>query len=124
MINPFQDQKTFMEACNQTTTISNTDQFNLYLNLIREEVYELSLAQQEGDDLEKLDALIDIMVVTIGAVYSMGANAEGAWQEVMRTNMAKIDSVSGKVRKRQDGKVLKPEGWQPPNLKSFLNDIQ
>jgi predicted HAD superfamily Cof-like phosphohydrolase len=52
----------------------------------------------------------------------MGANGEGAWNEVMRTNFAKIDKETGKVRKREDGKVLKPEGWTPPNLGRFLND--
>jgi predicted HAD superfamily Cof-like phosphohydrolase len=50
----------------------------------------------------------------------MGADAEGAWNEVMRTNLAKIDSVTGKVRKRADGKVLKPDGWQPPSLEKFV----
>jgi predicted HAD superfamily Cof-like phosphohydrolase len=39
----------------------------------------------------------------------------------MRTNFAKIDAETGKVRKREDGKVLKPEGWQPPNLVPFVN---
>jgi hypothetical protein len=38
----------------------------------------------------------------------------------MRTNFAKIDAVTGKVRKREDGKVLKPEGWSPPNLEPFV----
>jgi predicted HAD superfamily Cof-like phosphohydrolase len=68
-----------------------------------------------------LDALIDILVVTTGAIHSMGADAEGAWKEVMQTNFAKIDSETGKVRKREDGKVLKPLGWVPPDLGSFLN---
>jgi len=38
----------------------------------------------------------------------------------MKTNFAKIDRETGKVRKRDDGKVLKPVGWTAPNLKSFL----
>jgi hypothetical protein len=38
----------------------------------------------------------------------------------MATNFAKIDRDTGKVRKREDGKVLKPVGWVPPNLTSFL----
>jgi predicted HAD superfamily Cof-like phosphohydrolase len=85
--------------------------------LIQEEVKELEESTtMEGD----LDALIDILVVTIGAIHSMGADAEGAWKEVMRTNFAKIDSETGKVRKRDDGKVLKPLGWTPPNLTPFL----
>jgi hypothetical protein len=50
----------------------------------------------------------------------MGSDAEGAWKEVMKTNFAKIDYETGKVRKREDGKVLKPVGWVPPNLKPFV----
>jgi predicted HAD superfamily Cof-like phosphohydrolase len=50
----------------------------------------------------------------------MGADGEGAWREVMATNFAKIDRQLGKVRRREDGKVLKPEGWEPPKLQNFL----
>ena len=67
-----------------------------------------------------LDALIDILVVTIGALHSFGADGEGGWKEVMQTNFNKIDRDTGKVRKREDGKVLKPVGWTPPNLTPFL----
>jgi predicted HAD superfamily Cof-like phosphohydrolase len=50
----------------------------------------------------------------------MGADAEGAWKEVMKTNFAKIDNETGKVRKREDGKVLKPLGWVAPELSQYL----
>jgi hypothetical protein len=39
----------------------------------------------------------------------------------MRTNFAKIDKETGKVRKREDGKVLKPQGWTPPELEQYLS---
>jgi predicted HAD superfamily Cof-like phosphohydrolase len=48
-------------------------------------------------------------------------DGEGAWKEVMDTNFAKIDPDTGKVRKREDGKVLKPDGWRPPDLKAFID---
>jgi predicted HAD superfamily Cof-like phosphohydrolase len=50
----------------------------------------------------------------------LGGDAEGAWKEVMKTNFAKIDHETGKVRKREDGKVLKPMGWKAPELEPFL----
>ncbi len=121
MTNPFKDQERFMTACDQTVDRGNTDQFNMYLKLIEEEAEELNQAIISKDRVEMLDALTDILVVTIGAIHSMGADGEGAWNEVMRTNFAKIDPTTGKVRKREDGKVLKPEGWQPPNLKNYLS---
>lgn len=117
MTNPFQDQTKFMQACGQTTDRFNRDQYELYCNLIKEEFGELVASSTKIDDL---DALVDILVVTIGAINSLGADAEGAWNEVMRTNMAKIDPVTGLVRRRDDGKVLKPEGWQPPDLAPYI----
>ena len=120
MTNPFRDQEKFMRACDQIVDKHDTDQFMMYCSLITEEMQELAVALTNADDVEALDALIDILVVTIGAIHSMGADAEGAWKEVMRTNFAKIDSETGKVRKREDGKVLKPLGWEPPKLAPFV----
>ena len=119
MTNPFRDQEKFMRACDQTVGEVNAGQFGLYKSLIKEEYEELIQAKSQ---LDELDALIDILVVTVGAIHSMGADAEGAWKEVMRTNFAKIDSETGKVRKREDGKVLKPLGWTAPDLKPYLKD--
>ena len=120
-MNPFRDQEKFMRACDQSVDNFDEKQFNMYLGLIEEEVNELVSAIEKQDRVETLDALIDILVVTIGAIHSMGADAEGAWKEVMKTNFAKIDKETGKVRKREDGKVLKPVGWVPPDLKPFLS---
>ena len=120
MINPFKDQAWFMEACGQTVDQYNRDQFNLYVQLIGEETGELADAINANDSVETLDALIDILVVTIGAIHSMGADAEGAWEEVMRTNAAKVDLDTGKVIKREDGKILKPLNWTPPNLAPYI----
>jgi len=120
MTNAFRDQEKFMKACDQSVEGYNEAQYSMYLNLIAEETQELSVAVQNDDKIEQLDALIDILVVTIGAIHSMGADAEGAWKEVMSTNFAKIDKETGKVRKREDGKVLKPVGWVPPTLAPFV----
>ncbi len=121
MTNPFRDQEKFMRACDQSVEGFNEDQFNLYVKLIGEETGELADAINAEDRVETLDALIDILVVTIGAIHSMGADGEGAWKEVMQTNFAKIDKETGKVRKREDGKVLKPLGWVPPELAPFVS---
>ena len=119
-MNPFRDQEKFMRACDQSVGAFNKDQFKLYVDLIEEEATELSDAIAAHDKVETLDALVDILVVTIGAIHSMGADTEGAWKEVMQTNFAKIDKETGKVRKREDGKVLKPVGWVAPNLTPFV----
>jgi predicted HAD superfamily Cof-like phosphohydrolase len=120
MTNPFRDQEKFMRACDQSVDEFNGTQFEMYCALIEEEHKELKVALADNDDEEIVDALLDILVVTIGALHSFGANSEGGWKEVMSTNFAKIDRETGKVRKREDGKVLKPVGWTPPDLKPFL----
>ena len=108
MTNPFADQAKFMTACDQSVGEINSQQFGLYKNLIAEEFTEL---QEAKSQIDQLDALIDILVVTIGAIHSMGANGEGAWNEVMRTNFAKIDKerlekfVSVKTAKFSSQKV-------------------
>lgn len=91
MTNPFRDQEKFMKACDQSVDNFNFKQFALYGTLIDEEVTELKEAINNNDQVETLDALIDILVVTIGAIHSLGADGEGAWKEVMSTNFAKID---------------------------------
>ena len=111
MTNPFRDQEKFMKACDQSVDTMNESQYNMYLSLVEEEFKELQVAIENKDEQEQFDALLDIVVVCIGAMHSMGADPEGGWKEVMSTNFAKVDKETGKVRKREDGKVLKPIGW-------------
>ena len=119
-MNIFEAQRKFMVACDQTVDHFNQDQFNLYVNLIKEEFTELQEAIEENDHVEMLDALIDILVVATGALHSMGADGEGAANEVFRSNFTKVDAATGKVIKRADGKVLKPETYSPPVLKPYV----
>ena len=117
MTNPFKDIDTFHTACDQEPSEAN---YKMYLGLIDEEVGELVDAVAANDRVEQLDALVDILVVTMGAIRAAGFDGEGAWKEVMNTNFAKINPETGKVIKREDGKVLKPEGWKAPELAPFI----
>lgn len=113
MSNMYNDVKTFIEACDQERTVENS---NLYWNLIEEEYSEFLDAP---NDTEELDACMDMIWVILGLCYMKGYNVEGAWNEVARSNLSKINPETGKVIKREDGKVLKPEGWTPPSLEQF-----
>ena len=117
MTNTFKDIDKFATACDQPPSEAN---YKMYLDLIREETDELEEAIQDNDKVEQLDALVDILVVTMGAIRAAGWDGEAAWKEVMDTNFAKIDPNTGKVIKRDDGKVLKPEGWKAPQLAQFI----
>ena len=120
MTNPFRDQEKFMRACDQSVDKFNELQYSMYIKLIDEEHQEFLEATLSDDRVEQLDALLDILVVTIGAIHSGGFEGEAGWKEVMATNFAKIDKETGKVRKREDGKVLKPLGWTAPELAPFV----
>lgn len=116
-MNLFEDQRFFMEACGQKTREYDEKQFLLYLNLIKEEYNELLEAENR---VKVLDALMDILVVTVGAVHSLGVDGEAAWREVVRSNISKVDMETGKVIRRDDGKILKPSNYSPPNFEQFL----
>ena len=119
MTNVFEDVNKFGTACDQPASEAN---YKMYLGLIDEEVGELVESVAADDKVEQLDALVDILVVTVGAIRAAGWDGEAAWKEVMDTNFAKINQTTGKVIKREDGKVLKPVGWKAPKLTPFLGE--
>ena len=118
MTNPFNDVDMFATACDQPASDAN---YKMYLGLIQEEFQELQDAVHVNDKVEQLDALVDILVVTMGAIRAAGWDGEAAWKKVMNTNFAKIDPTTSKVIKREDGKVLKPVGWKAPQLSQFID---
>ena len=92
----------------------------LRIKLLTEEVQEYAEAARSGDLVEVLDALADIGYILAGTIINHGMQDiyDNAFDEVHRSNMAKL--VDGKVIRRADGKVMKPEGWQPPQLRQFV----
>jgi hypothetical protein len=113
----YNDVVKFIEACDQE---KNSENKYLYANLIKEEFLEFLDARISNDEVEQLDACMDMIWVILGYCYMKGYDVQGAWNEVARSNLAKINPETGKVLKRDDGKVLKPEGWTAPALANFL----
>ena len=120
----FHDQAYFMRACGQTTIEPNEAQAAMYHDLIGEEFAELGEAELVGDTVEEFDAVLDLLVVLIGYGLSRGWPMVEGWNEVMRSNTDKINPYTGNVIKREDGKILKPSGWTPPDLKGVLDQYQ
>jgi predicted HAD superfamily Cof-like phosphohydrolase len=87
--------------------------------LIVEEVKELMLAYGNRDMVEIADACADLKWFIEGLEHTLNIPQQEVWDEVARSNLSKISST-GKVIKRSDGKVLKPDGWTPPNIKRIL----
>ncbi len=119
MSKTFTDVQMFMLASGQSVNTNNEKQAQLYRKLIDEEYQEFCEARINEDDVETLDACFDMIWVMIGYMLSKGYDVEGAWNEGSNSNLAKIDDVTGKVIKRDDGKVLKPEGWKKPDFSKF-----
>lgn len=117
-MNSREDVKTFMDACDQKST-DYGPQANLYMRLIMEEYKELVFAFGNRDMVEIADACADLKWVIEGLEHTFNLPQQEIWDEVARSNLAKI-SPNGKVLKREDGKVLKPDGWTPPDIKSIL----
>jgi hypothetical protein len=118
----FTDVSVFLSAVGQSAPakpVGKTDQSNLYKKLIDEEYHEFLEAFYTNDDVEQIDACFDMMWVIVGYMKSRGWDCEGIWDEGAKSNLSKIDPATGLVRRREDGKILKPEGWQPPNFKPF-----
>jgi predicted HAD superfamily Cof-like phosphohydrolase len=111
-----------MQAGDQTVDTYNKQQLDLYVSLIDEELAEVKEGIANNDRVEILDGLIDTLYVTIGALNSLGCDPLGAWLEVQRSNMSKVDPESKKLLKRPDGKILKHSGYSAPVLGPFVKD--
>jgi predicted HAD superfamily Cof-like phosphohydrolase len=119
----FTDVHVFMIAAGQTIPPFNanrSDQSDLYMKLIQEEFSELMDAEAVSDDTEICDACFDLMWVIVGYMKSRGWDCGELWDEGAKSNLSKIDKVTGRVIKREDGKILKPEGWKPPDFAKFV----
>ena len=53
-----------------------------------------------------------------GLMYSLGIDPQTVWEEIAKSNFSKI--VDGKLSKRDDGKILKPNTFRPPNIQRAL----
>ncbi len=89
-MNPFRDQEKFMRACDQSVDKFNELQYSMYIKLIDEEHQEFLEATLSDDRVEQLDALIDILVVTIGAIHSAGFDAEVHGKKLCELTLPKL----------------------------------
>ena len=123
MSKTFTDVAVFLAACGQhhaSTPVPRNELSALYKKLIDEEYQEFLDAYEDLDNAEQLDACFDMIWVIIGYMKSRGWDCEAAWDEGAKSNLSKIDAITGKVIRREDGKILKPEGWKPPDFSKFV----
>ena len=112
--------KTFGQEVKDKPSFS-TDKINkLRIDLIKEELDELTEAIKNRDLLEVADALTDILYVTYGAGHAFGINLDRCFEEVQNSNMSKLDE-NGKPIYNESGKVMKGPSYFKPDLSKFVN---
>ena len=119
----FTDVRDFHQAFGQRIgdkpEFPNDDERKLRVKLLKEEVWEYMDGESFNDLVEVADALADIIYIACGTAVSYGIPLDDVFDEVHRSNMAKL--VDGKVIRREDGKIQKPEGWTAPDIRSILD---
>ena len=120
----FTDVRAFQRAVGQRVgekpEFPSKEERDLRKKLLAEEYSEYVVAEYHNDLVEVADALADMIYIVCGTAVSYGIPLDDIFEEVHASNMAKL--VDGKVIRRADGKIQKPEGWQPPDIERILKD--
>ena len=118
-----EDVEKFILAVGQRSGIPSPitdDQCILYENLISEEYNELMEALSNEPEHHQCKELFDLIWVCLGYAQSRGWNFGPAWYAGTKSNLDKIDSKTGRVIRREDGKILKPDWWEAPDFREFV----
>ena len=120
----FRKVGTFMKTFGQEVKMKpsfSTEKINkLRIDLIKEELEELTEAMNNKDLLEVADALTDILYVTYGAGHAFGIDLDKCFEEVQNSNMSKLN-YNGKPIYNESGKVMKGPNYFKPDLSKFVN---
>ena len=112
--------KTFGQEVKDKPSFSSDKINKLRIDLINEELEELTDAVKNKDLLEVADALTDILYVTYGAGHAFGIDLDKCFEEVQNSNMSKLDE-NGKPIYNESGKVMKGPKYFKPDLSKFVN---
>tara|TARA_B100000900_G_C20346563_1_gene620501 strand:- start:326 stop:697 length:372 start_codon:yes stop_codon:yes gene_type:complete len=112
--------KTFGQEVKTSPSLSTNKINKLRIDLIKEELKELTDAMNNKDLLEVADALTDILYVTYGAGHAFGVDLDKCFDEVHNSNMSKLDK-NGKPIFNESGKVMKGPNYFKPNLSKFVS---
>ena len=112
--------KTFGQEVKTKPSLSTEKINKLRIDLIKEELEELTEAMNNKDLLEVADALTDILYVTYGAGHAFGIDLDKCFEEVQNSNMSKLDE-DGKPIYNDAGKVMKGPNYFKPDLSKFVS---
>ena len=112
--------KTYGQEVKDKAGFSDAKTNKLRIDLIKEELEELTEAMKDENLLEVADALTDILYVTYGAGHAFGIDLDKCFEEVQNSNMSKLGE-DGKPIYNEAGKVMKGPNYFKPDLSKYLN---
>ena len=112
--------KTYGQEVKDKAGLSDAITNKLRIDLIKEELEELTEAMKDENLLEVADALTDILYVTYGAGHAFGIDLDKCFEEVQNSNMSKLGD-DGKPIYNEAGKVMKGPNYFKPDLSKYLN---
>jgi len=115
-------QKAFGQLVSDKPEFPDSKTRILRMRLLSEEFVEYNTAEHDNNLIEVADALADLIYIACGTAASYGIPLNAIFEEVHRSNMAKL--VDGKPLKREDGKIIKPEGWKPPDIEKIIKETK
>lgn len=101
------------------TTLPENSIRDIRKKLLKEEYEEYVVGEEENDIVQIADALTDMLYIIFGTAEAYGIVLEETFDEVHRSNLTKLDAEGNPIF-REDGKVLKGENYQPPDIKKVL----
>jgi predicted HAD superfamily Cof-like phosphohydrolase len=111
-------QQAFGQRVGDHPFLPNANERELRMRLMKEEYKEYKKAEKANDLVNLASELADIIYIACGTAVSYGIPLNEVFEEVHKANMSKL--IDGKVIRREDGKIQKPEGWQPADIEGIL----
>lgn len=93
--------------------------------LLEDECNEVTEALYDGNLANILQENLDVIYVAVGTLIEAGlgeAAVEG-WKALQKSNMSKVNVETGKLVKREDGKILKPEGFKEVDWQAIVDEF-
>ncbi len=108
----------FGQRVGENPEFPHWDERELRKKLMKEEFNEYNKAEDNDDIVNLAVELADIIYIACGTAVSYGIPLDEVFNAIHAANMNKL--VDGKVIRREDGKIKKPEGWQPADIEGIL----
>lgn len=111
------------QVVNLEPSLITPKEYNLRYELMQEENKEYFTAAMQKDKVELLDAVVDKMYILLGTINSHGMQGifTEAFNRVHENNMEKV-GPDGKVKRNEQGKILKPTGFKAVKLTDLIQD--